>query len=63
MHFYLTSSGGDVTQRYRFVMPNMSVTAHANGDTQTRSLNGQRGIAQQGDESVLDQGPDNAEIS
>ncbi|HEY2864262.1 MAG TPA: TldD/PmbA family protein [Casimicrobiaceae bacterium] len=53
-HLYLTSAGGEVVQRYRFVMPNLSVTAHADGDTQTRTLNGYRGLAQQGDESILD---------
>ena len=53
-HRYLTSAGGDVWQRYRFVMPSMSVTAHADGDTQTRTLNGYRGLAQQGGESILD---------
>jgi predicted Zn-dependent protease len=52
-HRYLTSEGGDVTQRYRFVMPGMSVTAHADGDTQTRTLNGYRGLAQQGGEDML----------
>lgn len=53
-HRFLTSAGGDVTQRYRFVMPGMAVTAHADGDTQTRTLNGYRGLAQQGGESMLD---------
>ena len=53
-HRYLTSAGGDVLQRYRFVMPGMSVTAHADGDTQTRTLNGYRGLAQQGGEDMLD---------
>ena len=53
-HRYLTSAGGDVWQRYRFVMPNISVTAHADGDTQTRTLNGYRGLAQQGGESMLE---------
>ena len=53
MHVYLTSAGGDVTQRYRFVMPSVVVTAHADGDTQTRSLNGYRGLAQQGGEAML----------
>ncbi|HEV3238881.1 MAG TPA: TldD/PmbA family protein [Casimicrobiaceae bacterium] len=53
-HRYLTSAGGDVTQHYRFVMPGMSVTAHADGDTQTRTLNGYRGLAQQGGEAMLD---------
>ncbi len=53
-HRFLTSAGGDVTQRYRFVMPNVSVTAHADGDTQTRTLNGYRGLAQQGGEAMLE---------
>src|SRR5256885_13476338 len=53
-HRYLTSTGGEVVQRYRFVMPGLAVTAHANGDTQTRTLNGYRGLAQQGGESMLD---------
>jgi predicted Zn-dependent protease len=53
-HRYLTSAGGDVTQRFRFVMPGMSVTAHADGDTQTRTLNGYRGLAQQGGEAMLE---------
>jgi predicted Zn-dependent protease len=53
-HRYLTSAGGDVRQRYRFVMPNISVIAHANGDTQTRTLNGYRGLAQQGGEAMLE---------
>jgi predicted Zn-dependent protease len=52
-HDYLTSAGGDVSQRYRFVMPSIVVTAHGDGDTQTRSLNGYRGLAQQGGEAML----------
>ena len=52
-HRFVTSTGGDVIQRYRFVFPSMAVTAHANGDTQQRSLNGQRGICQQGAMEVL----------
>jgi len=53
-HRLLTSAGGDLVQRYRFVMPGISVTAHADGDTQTRTLNGYRGLAQQGGESMLE---------
>jgi predicted Zn-dependent protease len=53
-HRLLTSTGGDLVQRYRFVMPGISVTAHADGDTQTRTLNGYRGLAQQGGESMLE---------
>ena len=47
-HRLVTSEGGDVVQRYRFLFPGLSVTAHADGDTQTRTLNGYRGICQQG---------------
>jgi predicted Zn-dependent protease len=53
-HRLRTSAGGDVVQRYRFVMPGISVTAHADGDTQNRTLNGYRGLAQQGGESMLE---------
>ena len=52
-HRLFTSDGGDVTQRYRFLFPGLSVTAHANGDTQTRTLNGYRGICQQGGDEIL----------
>jgi predicted Zn-dependent protease len=53
-HRLVTSTGGDVTQRYRFLLPGISVTAHADGDTQTRSLNGYRGICQQGGDEILE---------
>ena len=52
-HRLVTSAGGDVIQRYRFLMPGMSVTAHADGVTQNRSLNGYRGICQQGGVEIL----------
>src|SRR3982751_1878089 len=54
VHRLVTSAGGDVVQRYRLMYPGCSVTAHANGDTQVRSLNGYRGICQQGGDEVLD---------
>jgi predicted Zn-dependent protease len=53
-HRLVTSEGGDVTQRYRLLFPGMSVTAHANGDTQTRTLYGDRGVCQQGGEEILE---------
>jgi len=53
-HRLVTSTGGDVVQRYRFLFPNLSVTAHAGADTQTRTLNGDRGLCQQGGAEVLD---------
>jgi len=49
----VTSGGGDVVQRYRFLLPSASVTAHADGDTVVRTLNGYRGICQQGGEEIL----------
>jgi predicted Zn-dependent protease len=50
----VTSEGGDVVQRFRYLFPAVSATAHANGDTQTRSLNGYRGFCQQGGDDVLE---------
>ena len=52
-HRLVTSAGGDVAQRYRFLLPGLSVTAHAGGVTQNRTLNGYRGPCQQGGEEVL----------
>jgi predicted Zn-dependent protease len=53
-HRLVTSTGGDVVQRYRFLLPGMNVTAHADGVTQNRTLNGYRGICQQGGTEVLE---------
>jgi predicted Zn-dependent protease len=52
-HRLVTSEGGDVVQRYRFLFPSLGVTAHADGVTQQRSLNGYRGICQQGGLEIL----------
>ncbi|GIK84716.1 MAG: peptidase C69 [Betaproteobacteria bacterium] len=52
-HRLVTSAGGDVVQRYRFVMAGASATAHAGGDTQTRTLAGERAICQQGGPEIL----------
>ena len=53
-HRYLTNRGGDVTQRFRFVSPNIRVSASDRRDTQTRSLAGQyNGYCQQGGYEVL----------
>ena len=52
-HRLVTSEGGDIVQRYRFLYPSIGVTAHADGDTQRRSLNGDRGICQQGGLEIL----------
>ena len=53
-HRLITSEGGDVVQWHRYLYPSISVTAHADGVTQQRSLNGQRGMCQQGGIEILD---------
>ena len=53
IHRLVTSTGGDVIQRYRFLLPGMAVTAHADGVTQDRTLNGYRGLCQQGGTEIL----------
>ena len=53
-HRLVTSAGGDVEQRYRIVLPNLAASAHADGDTQTRTLYGYRGICQQGGPEILE---------
>jgi len=52
-HRLITSEGGDIVQRFRFLFPNMAVTAHADGETQTRTLFGDRGVCQQGGDEIL----------
>jgi len=50
---YLTSDGVRVEQRFRFLMPRLSVAAHADGDTQTRTLGGNYGTLAQGGLEIL----------
>jgi predicted Zn-dependent protease len=51
---YLTSGGGDVTQVFRAIIPSLSATAYADGDSQTRSLGGQyNGYCRQGGLEIL----------
>ncbi|MEC5407989.1 TldD/PmbA family protein [Paraburkholderia sp. MPAMCS5] len=50
---YITCDGVRIDQRFRFVMPQLSVTAHANGDTQVRTLGGDYGTLAQGGMEVL----------
>lgn len=46
---FLTSDGSDLEQHFQYVIPAMTVTAFADGDTQTRSLGGRyNGFCQQG---------------
>jgi predicted Zn-dependent protease len=53
---YLTADGSDIEQQFRFVVPNLYVTANAGSDTQTRSFGGNC-LCKQGDLSVfLDSG-------
>lgn len=50
---YLTRDGTRIEQDFEYLSPDLSVTAHHDGDTQTRSLGG-RGQCQQGGLEVLD---------
>ncbi|MFT5589335.1 MAG: putative Zn-dependent protease [Bradyrhizobium sp.] len=51
---YLTSGGGELEQQFRYVIPNLSVTANEGAETQTRSLGGQyNGYCRQGGLEVL----------
>jgi predicted Zn-dependent protease len=52
---YLTADGSDAEQHFRYVIPNLAVTANQGADTQTRSLGGQyNGYCRQGGLEVLD---------
>lgn len=59
-HTYVTYSrrsgqARTASQHYRFVIPGLSVTANANGDSQTRSLGGQySGYCRQGGMEIID---------
>ena len=50
---YITGDGVRIDQQFRFVMPQLSVAAHANGDTQVRTLGGNYGTLGQGGMEVL----------
>ncbi|ALP63070.1 TldD/PmbA family protein [Paraburkholderia caribensis] len=50
---YLTSDGIRIDQHFRYMLPQISVTAHANGVTQVRTLGGDYGTLAQGGVDVL----------
>jgi predicted Zn-dependent protease len=50
---YVTSDGVRIDQRFRFMLPQLSVTAHAEGVTQVRTLGGDYGTLAQGGTDVL----------
>ncbi|MEA3084521.1 MAG: hypothetical protein QOC89_2218 [Paraburkholderia sp.] len=50
---YVTGDGVRIDQQFQFVMPQLSVAAHANGDTQVRTLGGNYGTLGQGGMEVL----------
>ena len=53
---YLTADGADVEQQFRYLVPNLAVTASDGNDTQTRSLGGQyNGYCRQGGFEILEQ--------
>ena len=49
----ITSDGVRIEQRFRFVMPQFTVVAHADGDTQVRTLGGDYGTIAQGGVEIL----------
>ncbi len=52
---YLSADGAEASQQFRYVIPNLAVTANDGADTQTRSLGGQyNGYCRQGGLEVLD---------
>jgi len=52
---YFTADGGEVEQVFHYLVPNMSATAHAGGDTQTRTHGGRyNGFCRQGGLEILD---------
>ena len=53
---YLTADGADIQQEFRYLIPNLAVTASDGKDTQTRSLGGQyNGYCRQGGFEILEQ--------
>jgi predicted Zn-dependent protease len=55
-HSFWTSEGGEIEQHFRFLIPNVMVTASAGSDAQTRSAGGQyNGICRQGGAELLEQ--------
>jgi predicted Zn-dependent protease len=51
---YLTADGGEVEQEFRYLIPNMSATAHQDGVTQTRTHAGRyNGFCRQGGMEIL----------
>jgi predicted Zn-dependent protease len=51
---YLTVDGGQVEQRFRYLVPMLSATANAGAETQTRTFGG-RGYCRQGGLEILEQ--------
>ena len=52
---YFTADGAGVEQEFRFTVPNISATAHARGQTQTRTCGGRdNGFCRQGGLEVLE---------
>ena len=52
---YFTADGGAIEQEFHFVVPNLSATAHAKGETQTRTHAGRyNGFCRQGGLEILD---------
>ena len=55
VQLYLTADRGRAEQTFDYLVPSISATAHANGETQTRSLGGRHnGFCQQGGLEILE---------
>ncbi|WP_206957719.1 TldD/PmbA family protein [Trinickia acidisoli] len=50
---YVTSDGVRIEQRFRYLLPQMAVVAHGNGDTQVRTLGGFQALLAQGGLEIL----------
>ncbi|RDV00704.1 TldD/PmbA family protein [Trinickia dinghuensis] len=50
---YVTSDGIRIEQRFRYLMPQMTVVAHESGDTQVRTLGGFQALLAQGGMEIL----------
>ncbi|WP_321800441.1 TldD/PmbA family protein [Caballeronia sp. J97] len=50
---FVTSDGVRIAQRFRYVMPQLTVVAHEGGDTQVRTLGGDYGTIAQGGVEIL----------
>lgn len=53
-NYYITSNGGEVSQTFNHIIPDISVTANKGAETQKRSLEGMMAYSRQGGFEVLE---------